>query len=76
MTRTSVEHPFPAEDIEELRELIQDKRWPRVIVHDKVLALLFDREVRELLNRLNPRAALEEAEKARAAKQKVAAAAH
>jgi len=47
----------------ELRKLIGEKRWPEVLVHEKVLSMLFDREVRTILNRLNPRAALEEAEK-------------
>ncbi|HUU42479.1 MAG TPA: CvpA family protein [Planctomycetota bacterium] len=51
-----------------LLELIEQKRWPEVVVQDKVVSLLFDPEVREILNRLNPRAALEEADRVRAQK--------
>jgi len=54
----------------ELLKLVEGKRWLEVAVHEKVIALLFDREVRDILNRLNPRAALEEAERVRTQKKK------
>jgi membrane protein required for colicin V production len=54
---------------EGLRELVKERRWPEVFVNEKVLALVFDREVRGKLNELNPRAALEEAEKLRPKKR-------
>ena len=46
-----------------LRQLIKAKpaRWPEVLVHDKVLALGFDREVRKILNSEDFRAAVKDA---------------
>ncbi|KPJ53025.1 MAG: hypothetical protein AMS16_05680 [Planctomycetes bacterium DG_58] len=46
-----------------LRELIKAKppRWPEVLVHEKVIALGFDREIREILNDEKFRAALQAA---------------
>lgn len=50
---------------QELRKLVAEKHWPEVLVHEKVLALVFDREIRQLLNQMDPKTALEEAEKMR-----------
>ena len=44
-----------------LRQLIKDKHWPEVLVHEKVLALGFDREIRKILNDENFRAAVKAA---------------
>jgi len=44
-----------------LRQLIREKRWPEVLVHDKVLALGFDREIRRILNSEEFRAAVKDA---------------
>jgi len=54
---------------ERLRELVREKRWDLVLVDESILALVFDREVRRKLNELNPRAALEQAEKLRPKKR-------
>jgi hypothetical protein len=48
---------------EQLRGMVKECRWQELAVNEKVLALLFDPEVRAKLNRTNPRAALEQAEK-------------
>jgi hypothetical protein len=51
----------------QLRLLIEQRNWREVMVNEKVLALVFDREVRDILNELGPwtRAALKEAERLR-----------
>jgi uncharacterized membrane protein required for colicin V production len=48
---------------EQLREMVRENKWRDLAVNEKVLALIFDPEVRAKLNRIQPRAALEEAEK-------------
>ena len=57
-----------AVDDKGLRKLIEEKRWPEVLVHKRVLALIFDRDIRRILNDLDPKAALEEAERSRSDK--------
>ena len=52
----------------EVRDLVARKQWADVLVHEKLLALVFDRDVRKILNQLNPKAALEEAAKMRGGK--------
>ena len=44
-----------------LRVLIKEKRWPEVLVHEKVVALGFDREIRKILNDESFRAAVKAA---------------
>jgi len=48
---------------EQLRALVQERNWPEVLRNERVLALLFDPEVRAKLNKVNPGAALEQAAK-------------
>lgn len=63
------DHPkfrLAANDLE-LQGLIKDKAWRKVLLHKRVVALAFDREVRDILNKLNPKAALEQAEASRKA---------
>jgi membrane protein required for colicin V production len=50
----------------ELQRLIEKKLWPDVLVNDKILALVFDRNVRTLLNQLRPDQALKDAAISRA----------
>ncbi len=52
----------------ELRDLLARKQWADVLVHEKVLALVFDRDVRKILNELRPKVALDEAAKMRGGK--------
>jgi uncharacterized membrane protein required for colicin V production len=54
----------------ELKGLLSRKDWPRVLVHPKVLALVFDREVRKLLNEMRPGEALRQAAAERGEKPK------
>ncbi len=48
-----------------LRMLVAQKKWAEVLRNEKVLALVFDRDVRKLANDLRPKAALDEAARLR-----------
>jgi membrane protein required for colicin V production len=52
----------------QLQQLIREEKWREVMVNEKVVALLFDKEIRRTLNELNPHAALEQADKTRPGK--------
>ncbi len=54
----------------ELQRLIEKRLWPDVLVNEKVLALVFDRDVRTLLNQLRPDTAVKDAAIYKAGKPK------
>ena len=53
-----------------LNSLVEKRLWPDILVNDKVLALVFDRDVRALLNQLRPDRAIKEAALVNAKKPK------
>jgi hypothetical protein len=52
-----------------LQELVRSKQWAKAMANEKVVALIFDRDARKQLNKLQPKVALAAAAERRAGKK-------